>query len=89
MYTESDGKLNRGLATRVINIAACVCVYAHVCRMHVWEGEVASFIALYVKLNKAVALVRIISVSYVCLPRQYIAHLQIAADGANHKSIPG
>ena len=53
--TESDGKLNRGLATRLlflyrmilrkslIDIAACVCVcvYAHVYRVsvHVWEGS--------------------------------------------------
>ena len=59
MYTESDGKLNRGLATRVISIAACVCVYVHVRCVHVWEGEVTSFIALHVKLNEAVALVRI------------------------------
>ena len=57
MYTESDGKLNRSLATRVINIAACVCVRACmscvracVC-VHVWEGEVTSLIALYVKLK--------------------------------------
>ena len=46
---------------------------------------------LYVNLNEAITqLVRIIwgstcvisSVSYVCLPRQYIVHLQIAPDGA-------
>ena len=47
--SESDGKLNRGLATSLINIAArvCVragvrCVHVHVCACvceHVWEGE--------------------------------------------------
>ena len=49
-----------------------------------------SLIALYVNLNEAVAqLVRITqgytfisSVSYVCLPQQYVAHLHIAPDGA-------
>ena len=59
MYTESDGKLNRSLATRVINIAACVCVCVRACVscvracvcVHVWEGEVTSLIALYVKLK--------------------------------------
>ena len=86
------------LRKSLIDIAACVrvCVYVHVCVcVHVWEG-VTSLIALYVKLNEAVALVRITwgstciisSVSYVCLPQQYIAHLQTAPDGANHKSIP-
>ena len=49
-----------------------------------------SLIALYVNLNEAVAqLVRITqgytfisSVSYVCLPQQYVAHFHIAPDGA-------
>ena len=49
-----------------------------------------SLIALYVNLNEAVAqLVRITqgytfisSISYVCLPQQYVAHLHIAPDGA-------
>ena len=49
-----------------------------------------SFIALYVNLNEAVAqLVRITqgytfisSVSYVCLPQQYVAHFHKAPDGA-------
>ena len=73
------------LGKSLIDIATCVCT--HVCRVHVWEGEV-QLIALYV--NEAVALVRITrgptcmisSVSYVCLPKQYIAHLQTAPDGA-------
>ena len=49
------------LRKSLIDIAACVrvCVYVHVCVcVHVWEG-VTSLIALYVKLNEAVALVRI------------------------------
>ena len=49
-----------------------------------------SLIALYVNLNEAVAqLVRITqgytfisSVSYVCLPQQYVAHFHITPDGA-------
>ena len=45
-------------------VCVCVCavcrVYMHVCVcVHVWEGEVTSLIALYVKLNEVVALVRI------------------------------
>ena len=102
--TESDENwLNRGLATRLLScdltkkshqhscLCACVCVY-----VHVWEG-VTSLTALSVCEVEAVAFVRITwgstciisSVSYVCLPQQYIAHLQIAPDGANYKSIPG
>ena len=43
-----------------------------------------SLIALYVNLNEAVALVRIVTLSFlvVSLPQQYVAHLQIAPDGA-------
>ena len=61
------------------------CVYVHVCG----RGRSSTqLIVLYV--NEAVALVRITwgstcmisSVSYVCLAQQYIAHLQIAPDGA-------
>ena len=52
--------------------------------------ETTSLIALYVNLNEAVAqLVRIThgytfisSVSYVCLPQQYVAHFHIAPEGA-------
>ena len=49
-----------------LNIAACVCVCACVSSVsacvcvHVWEGVTCnSLIALYVKLNEAVSLVRI------------------------------
>ena len=105
--TESDGKLNRGLATRLLFfisydltkkshwhscLCACVCVRTCVSCVRACVGGVTS---LYVKLNETLALARITwgstclisSVSYVCLPQQYIAHLQIAPDGANHKSI--
>ena len=76
----------------------CVRVCVHMCcvRVCVWGGgrSATSRIALYVNLNEAVActcqsespevpLVSLLySVSYVCLPQQYIAHLQIAPDGA-------
>ena len=73
--------------------STCVCVRACVCVCG-RAGSSTSLIALYVNLNEAVALVRITqgytciicSVSYVCLPQQYVAHLHIAPDGAfmNH-----
>ena len=106
--TECDGKLNRGLATRLqfcvsydrfyfskkksqhrcscmcvracvvcVCVRACVCARACVVCMHVWE-------VFHINLNEAVAQpIRITqgstgitsSVSYVCLPHQYIAHL--------------
>ena len=72
-----------------------MCVRTSVCmQVCVWEGEVfhINHCPLYFNLNEGAAqLVRITrgsisSVSYVYLPQQYMAHLQMAGDGYIRKA---
>ena len=74
---------------RCLCVCMCVCVCVTMC---VWGmgRSFPSLLALYVNLNGTVVLVRIIwgstcnvsSVSYIYLPQQYVAILQIAPDRA-------
>ena len=72
-------------------LSSCSVTRPFLSLQRVWLARLHdSLIALYVNLNEAVAqLVRITqgytfisSVSYVCLPQQYVAHFHIAPDGA-------
>ena len=75
----------------LINIGARVCAYVHVCVCgRGGKGEVFHIthcLVCELEIMKLLHLsespeVPLASVSYVCLPQQYIAHLQIAPDGA-------